>query len=1391
MSYFAFLYHVNQMLAELAEQVEAAVWASPRPALLRGRLFGERLAALVAGIEKVEPDYAIQQVERLQLFAQRDILSEDIREGFEWLRINGDAAAHDPSEVPTDLSLTADRYVYLLSAWYAETYGLPGAIIPEYRRPQPSFPEKMREVEEQLPLIDKRFGETVRMEVGEAQQEDEQGIEIADYLTDRSLSIIDKRDHGGCLWVVGGWELKDAFFALKEQGFYFRFARSGSQSTKREPAWFLTGKDPTERRYVSAHTTTPTGTEMDEAAVPEEEAAAALDTEVFEEYEEGSTTQSNAERDWNLEAQPDRREQIEVNSETEASVKVPSYLQWREVSSYKPSRMSEIAGSLGIVYFNDWSEDRLHELYRQQPKLLHDMLVQLWFYGFEFVGEWGRFIKLERTDEWAAVPSLTPGLQLEDRLALNVVRQLERFGIRTSDQLIGLPQYSLQWLLRHRYEVVQKALQPYILHPTAEETVGTAAPNDQSSHIVRSADYVIEIPSQLLTFPIQDVPIYGCAAFLKGMIENCNVTVLGDLPNDLSSLLANIKGAGAGALEKMAGQLERFVSKNGELEQVVASDESNKLFADQTTGQSKKLIWGHQVLELSDSDLSMPITTSEYPSVKRITRYLEEQGITSLGLLPMMLTQLSKGDSVGKTSIDKFAELLIARLEEYRSEILMREQLEAMSDSERIDYSLQRTMEKLAAKLTEEAIDSNRNLQIVYTSWLERKEGRKATLEWLGQKFGLTRERVRQIMPKVLRSFHPDVIELERALNQACTDQHGFFYYPMDINDSFGNGLIELVIEEVEGLIYLESYGWWTTRTLEEVNRVEQALRQQLNVRLRGRVWDEESLRGIVNVALQEEGLPSQLAWNLIARDLETTTEGNYFLRNSRKWEVVEMVLRQFPQGVEVYKREEELMALANIIKPSEYVKERDFAAVFSRDEFMDIAYLWGRGAFIHHEYVHVDESLVQEVSDRALELLEKRSPISVNRLYLIFEERLQEGGIPTEYALYTMLRKLGSSKLAPNKFPHIWHSDDAFQLSNAEQIKVYIREHREPMKIEHLRDEFVGKRGWKRFTLEFSISTDPDFVSTDHGVVGLREFYPYTGRDLAPIADKLQELLAETGVIHVNRLYEDMLDSCASLGIGSSFLLYDLLKGTEGDKYRMVRYPLILSADHPAGELTLQTLVEQYLEEQEAEVAREVVYQWVTEEVGARAVTLDSVLAASKEIYFYRDGQFGEYIHRKRFGWTDEKARHLVDAVMERLDGLELQGVPYTTITQLLSDLDLPELEADLAWTEALFTDCLRKSGGFQLLGSYDHVVVKRDHPEIACDTDWLAYILRSEYGGRASRADWQRRLAELKYSKDGKFLLETTAKLESGSAPFVVEDEGVVSVEEKQLNFVKHDGL
>ncbi|CAH8718673.1 DUF4145 domain-containing protein [Paenibacillus thiaminolyticus] len=321
-SIFAFLGEVNEELYAVAVQAEADVWSNPRATLTQGRLFSEEMATMVSKQEKVEPVYFIKPSERVQLLARKDIISDEIKESFDWLRRNGNMAAHDVKPVPPDLALTAHRHLFMLALWYVESYGPLEIELPTYIMPtMPLSPANTQvqpklEASEQLeqllsaqleakilPTITEQFkhlratisqvavmnasvstgasspGEEVAnmvASVGMSPQdmnavvksvdaatpeelasepppvpEAGESVEVGDYLSHQGLTVVDKRSNGGALWIVGGWELKEVLFSLKPEGIFFKYAKNGSQSTKRKPAWFMMGKDPSQLRWVS------------------------------------------------------------------------------------------------------------------------------------------------------------------------------------------------------------------------------------------------------------------------------------------------------------------------------------------------------------------------------------------------------------------------------------------------------------------------------------------------------------------------------------------------------------------------------------------------------------------------------------------------------------------------------------------------------------------------------------------------------------------------------------------------------------------------------------------------------------------------------------------------------------------------------------------------------------------------------------------------------------------------------------------------------------------------------------------------------------------------------------------------------------------------------------
>ncbi|MBW4084587.1 DUF4145 domain-containing protein [Paenibacillus sp. S150] len=126
-------------LMSVAEQLENSIWENSRSALIQGRLFGELLATTISIQEKLEPVFSTKQVDRLHKLVREGLLSEEIREKFEWLRWNGNTDAHDSRQIHADIALTAHRHVFELACWYVELYGSLATELPKYQIPLKSF----------------------------------------------------------------------------------------------------------------------------------------------------------------------------------------------------------------------------------------------------------------------------------------------------------------------------------------------------------------------------------------------------------------------------------------------------------------------------------------------------------------------------------------------------------------------------------------------------------------------------------------------------------------------------------------------------------------------------------------------------------------------------------------------------------------------------------------------------------------------------------------------------------------------------------------------------------------------------------------------------------------------------------------------------------------------------------------------------------------------------------------------------------------------------------------------------------------------------------------------------------------------------------------------------
>lgn len=525
-----------------------------------------------------------------------------------------------------------------------------------------------------------------------------------------------------------------------------------------------------------------------------------------------------------------------------------------------------------------------------------------------------------------------------------------------------------------------------------------------------------------------------------------------------------------------------------------------------------------------------------------------------------------------------------------------------------LDKVLQSPEMRKQYKLNDRAIEL---FQLKHQEWLS---GKYLTLEELGSRYNLTRERIRQILKLFLtRTFSLGKEWIELLLEQIKEHQivHNNF-----LNKRRFTHFVAAELLEQHDIKLIFDDRFFTCMERDKLVEIEQHIKRQLTKEFKGHLITQEELMQFI----AKQPFSDVFVESFVNAHVSETPQGCYILKNYTKADIVGIVLKQYSSGVEVYKKASELCEQGNAIAPGTFDNEREFTSVVTRDEFSDIAYLWGRGMYIHHSFVHVNQDLLKKIAKRIMQLLEKRDLISIGKVYQEFEEELQENDITNEYALYFLLRKFTDEPINLSKYPRITKEGEQFKY-NSDMIKDFIRRNGPTVSFEQLREEFMIQRGWKRFTLDWNLANDRDILKADWGVYTLSEFYnSLTNEDFHPIIEKIQSKLRSSPFIQIRGMFYELEPYCKGLKIDSYTLLYDLLRERYRHLFRLPRFPHIIRLDADIDSISMDSIIEDYLLEQGREVPREELMQWITEEIGGRYNTVDSILSYSDCIFTTRE---------------------------------------------------------------------------------------------------------------------------------------------------------------------------
>ncbi|MCM3327604.1 hypothetical protein M3641_12855 [Bacillus cereus] len=1429
---FSFLQPKYKKLADVAEALEKQVYNDVPSALSKARLFAEKLAKYVMEMEDINVYYEMKHVEVIHKLYREGILNEEMHFRFEWIRKMGNKAVHEANFGSVEDALKAHKLTYDLAVWFMELYGDVNFKAPAYVSPkavteqavntddikqtvaetvekslEKTLEAKFREMQETLlkltqeqqkekevvqvvterkeqepvieedipvkeeekePVIEEKV--PVKEEVQEPAQKEktlekaettateilEEDFDLISYLQSHDVEIIDKRSAGGSLWLVGGWELKEVLDPLKPRKIYFRYTAKGGRVTKRKPAWFLMGN----------YSDGPKKKESTPKKEVEEPKQVDMPKEIEKEKEKEVVQQV-----------------VEKREVTDQQLIVPSRLVELCMNEYEGSPVYTFGEHFHLDTFGEIKEDHLRDWYRKDKQAFYDLAVQLWFLGCEYQGNLAKLINLPHEQERVLIEiNTTRNEALSEKLPQHLTELFAKFGVRNIKQLHGLPVFAVRWLTAEAFDEFLNCLKHEESDTDDDSPSSSVEENTQSQHefeeelqnedgfIVCMGTECVEIPASMRNIEITLELISGCNTLVKQLRKNMGIHVIGNLPKDILPLREQLRNVGPKMMEKFFSQLGQM-GRPKKIEVVV----------EPIGTQGEEVLLNGERVAIPPSLQEESLEYGDYLSCPSLIEKLHEAGIHQYKQLPLDLQELRKFQGVGESAVKRFLQHLKEKVEVAEK----REQEESfyatMTPEERVQYETDQLKEMLQEMIETGSIHTKlkineKALAIMRERYEGTLNGKRPTLEETAQNHDVTRERIRQIVKNSVGKIKMKAEVWFQLFRNKLEANRNFMENDIFIENTFYEYLV-LEMLELEDIYLCFDNQFFTTLTKAELQEFDRQISNILSERLKGILLEEEQYEEMIeNVAAELEVSPV-IVRNTCNEIMRQTDQNQYVLAKAKKIDVAEIVLRQFPNGAEVYKEYEMLNEKANEIMPNSFHGERDFPAICTRDEASDTIYLWGRGIYIHSSFVKPNIELIETIAKEAADKLEKKPVITVTYLFDQYEDVLLENDVPTEYALYTLLRHYGSDHIALPKFPKIIQIGDTGSIRNADLLSDFIRSKGHEVSTKELRDEFIVNRGWKPFTVEFTLSSTQDIIQSNYGEYTLLEFYEQMPVHIFdPIIKRINEKLEEIPQFQINGIFKEFESYCIANGIHTNYLLYYLLRSKCDDHFMLPRYPHIVKIGSELETVSIKTLVEDYILEQGYEVSREEVMDWLVNELGARENAFDIALQLSDRIFYYTRGQYAEYVHEMTIGWNAEKQLELKNVVLDVLAReQQINDKNFIQVEHCLSE-NLPELDGGLSWTIDLFADCVKRDKEFILLGSRGTIIVPRTS-SIQSETDFIQYVLVKEFGGSAKMRDVKKKLMQYGFSADGELLFETETLLAEGKAPFVQIGDEIIS--------------
>lgn len=225
--------------------------------------------------------------------------------------------------------------------------------------------------------------------------------------------------------------------------------------------------------------------------------------------------------------------------------------------------------------------------------------------------------------------------------------------------------------------------------------------------------------------------------------------------------------------------------------------------------------------------------------------------------------------------------------------------------------------------------------------------------------------------------------------------------------------------------------------------------------------------------------------------------------------------------------------------------------------------YIWGRGEFIHLDHIHIQEEGLTSLRTILASRLQETPFVALVGIFREYRVTWQNAGIPNEYALASIVRLHLANDFHCDRYRYVYRESQSKATSIDREIEEWVLEQEGPVNRRDLKDWLVDRIGVRPSLITLALGRLPSIVPADKGKLIHIDNTGLDAERLYPLKEYIIHALKTYDHISVGKLYNEKRVTCLALQITSQRMLYGVMRYFFSNEFDFPRLPHICRPDH------------------------------------------------------------------------------------------------------------------------------------------------------------------------------------------------------------------------------------